>query len=90
VDVESLAVQLARWAHEFRPGARDEALADRALLDTVAVALAGRRHPVTRLAAELPPGPRWAVAGHVLDFDDPAVDDAPQRRLRTGGPGHRW
>jgi 2-methylcitrate dehydratase PrpD len=40
------------------------------LLDTVAVTLAGRDEPVTRVAAGLPEGPRWAVAGHVLDFDD--------------------
>lgn len=66
----SLAVALARWAHELRPAAADEQLADRALIDTVAVTLAGRGHPVARLAADLPPGPRWAVAGHVLDFDD--------------------
>ena len=36
----------------------------------MAVTLAARGHPVTRLAAGLPDGARWAVAGHVLDFDD--------------------
>ena len=46
------------------------ALADRSLVDTVAVALAARDHRVTRLAASLPDGARWAVAAHVLDFDD--------------------
>jgi 2-methylcitrate dehydratase PrpD len=68
--VGSLAVELAGWAHGLRPEAADDRLADRALLDVLAVALAGRRHPVARLAAELPPAVRWAVAGHVLDFDD--------------------
>ncbi len=32
--------------------------------DTVAVTLAARDHRVTRLAAGLPDGARWAVAGH--------------------------
>ncbi len=64
------ALALARWAHDFRPTPEDLALADRSLLDTVAVALAARRSPVTRVAASLPEGARWAVAGHVLDFDD--------------------
>ena len=34
------------------------------------MALAARQHRVTRLAASLPDGARWAVAAHVLDFDD--------------------
>jgi 2-methylcitrate dehydratase PrpD len=66
----SAATALARWADELRPTADDVALADRSLTDTVAVALAARDHPVTRLAAGLPHGSRWAVAAHVLDFDD--------------------
>jgi 2-methylcitrate dehydratase PrpD len=68
--VGSLAVALAGWAHGLRPGREDLELADRSLADTVAVALAARDHPVTGLAAELPEGARWAVAAHVLDFDD--------------------
>jgi 2-methylcitrate dehydratase PrpD len=68
--VGSLAMTLAAWAHALRPGPDDLELADRSLLDTVAVALAARGHPVTRLAAELPECARWAVAAHVLDFDD--------------------
>ncbi len=66
----SVAVALARWAAELEPEPGDLELADRSLLDTVAVALAARHHRVTRLAASLPEGARWAVAGHVLDFDD--------------------
>lgn len=66
----SAALALGQWAHGLRPAAADLALADRSLADTVAVTLAARDHPVTRLAASLPEAARWAVAGHVLDFDD--------------------
>ena len=66
----ALAATLAEWAHGLRPGEADLDLAGRSLRDTVAVALAARDHPVTRLAAQLPEGARWAVAAHVLDFDD--------------------
>jgi 2-methylcitrate dehydratase PrpD len=67
---EPLAGRLGQWAHDLRPSPDDLDLADRALTDTVAVALAARDHRVPRLAASLPEGPRWAVAAHVLDFDD--------------------
>ena len=50
----SVAVTLARWAAELTPDADDVALADRSLLDTVAVALAARHHRVTALATSLP------------------------------------
>ena len=66
----SVAVTLARWAGRLEPEPGDLELADRSLLDTVAVTLAARDHRVTRLAAALPEAARWAVAGHVLDFDD--------------------
>jgi 2-methylcitrate dehydratase PrpD len=66
----STATALARWAHDLQPTAADLALADRSLLDTVAVALAARQHPVTRLAAGLGEGAHWAAAAHVLDYDD--------------------
>src|SRR5262245_32974076 len=68
----SVAVKLAEWAAGLEPGREDLELAQRSLLDTVAVTLAAREHRVTRLAAAagLPEGARWAVAGHVLDFDD--------------------
>jgi hypothetical protein len=65
-----VAVTLARWAEQLAPEPGDLELADRSLQDTVAVTLAARDHRVTRLAASLPDGARWAVAGHVLDFDD--------------------
>jgi 2-methylcitrate dehydratase PrpD len=66
----SLARDLAGWAVALRPSPADLALAERSLADTVAVALAGRDHPVTALARVLGEGGRWAAAGHVLDFDD--------------------
>ena len=66
----STARVLARWAHDLEPTAADFALADRSLLDTVAVTLAARDHPVTKIAASLTEPGRWATAGHVLDFDD--------------------
>src|SRR5207248_2751421 len=68
----SVAVTLAEWAAGLEPDREDLELAHRSLLETVAVTLAAREHRVTRLAAAagLPAGARWAVAGHVLDFDD--------------------
>ena len=42
-----VAVALAKWAHDLQPTADDLAPADRSLLDTVAVMLAARDHPVT-------------------------------------------
>ena len=64
------ASALGRWAHDLAPTDDDLALADRSLLDTVAVTLAARDHPVTKVAASLTEAGRWATAGHVLDFDD--------------------
>ena len=66
----SVSVGLAQWAAELAPDPGDMELAHRSLLDTVAVTLAGRHHRVTQLAASLPEHARWAIAGHVLDFDD--------------------
>ncbi len=68
--MSSVASALARWAHDLVPTDEDVELARRSLLDTVAVTLAARDHPVSRLAASLPEGARWAVAAHILDFDD--------------------
>lgn len=66
----TIASDLAEWAAGLRPGGDDLELARRALLDTVAVALAAREHPVAGLAAGLPEAARWAAVAHVLDFDD--------------------
>jgi len=70
ISVTSTASALAQWAHDLAPSDEDLALAGRSLLDTVAVTLAARDHPVTALAARLGEGGHWAAAGHVLDFDD--------------------
>src|SRR5580693_1515943 len=64
------ASALGQWAHDLAPTDEDLALADRSLADTIAVTLAAREHPLTKVAASLGDGGRWATAGHVLDFDD--------------------
>jgi 2-methylcitrate dehydratase PrpD len=69
-EVRSTAELLARWAVEATPKAADLELAQTALIDTVAVAMAGAGHPLTRLVAGLPPAARWAAQAHVLDYDD--------------------
>lgn len=66
----SVSSTLAQWATQFDPSREDLALADRALLDTVAVTIAGRDEPIHQVAACLPEAARWSVAGHILDFDD--------------------
>jgi 2-methylcitrate dehydratase PrpD len=66
----SVASSLAAWATSLHETTKDEALADRSLRDTVAVALAGADQPVVRYASELQNVGQWAAAAHVLDFDD--------------------
>lgn len=66
----SIAVELAEWAANLAPTNDDRELADRSLVDTIAVAIAGRGEPVVTTAAALPEAARWAIAAHVLDFDD--------------------
>jgi 2-methylcitrate dehydratase PrpD len=65
-----LAEDLAQWAVGLDPSAEDLELGDRALLDTMAVALAARGHPLVQVAGGLDDAARWASIGHVLDFDD--------------------
>jgi 2-methylcitrate dehydratase PrpD len=65
-----VADELARWATAFEPSADDLALADRALLDTIAVATAAREHPIAEILDGLSETAAWAVLAHVLDFDD--------------------
>ena len=66
----NLAATLADWATTYRPDAGDLALAQRSLLDTLAVTLAAREHPIRPVAGTLPDAARWSALGHVLDFDD--------------------
>ncbi|MDP9397546.1 MAG: MmgE/PrpD family protein, partial [Actinomycetota bacterium] len=61
---------MARWATELVPTDEDLALADRSLVDTLAVTVGARRSPLVPVVAELPEAARWAALGHVLDFDD--------------------
>jgi len=65
-----VATALAEWATGYEPTPEDLALARRSLTDTVAVALAARREPILGIAASLTEAGRWAVASHILDFDD--------------------
>jgi 2-methylcitrate dehydratase PrpD len=65
-----LAEDLAEWAVGLDPDAEDLELGERALLDTMAVTLAARGHPLVQVAGGLGDAARWASIGHVLDFDD--------------------
>jgi len=66
-----IASTLATWAVDTVPEDADRALADRGLLDTVAVALAARAHPIRQVTAALDgDAARWATLAHVIDFDD--------------------
>ena len=67
----TVAESLAHWALATEPTAEDLALADRSLLDTVAVALAARTHPIRPVVDALHTQvARWAALAHVIDFDD--------------------
>ncbi|HEX6745180.1 MAG TPA: MmgE/PrpD family protein [Solirubrobacteraceae bacterium] len=65
-----VAASLAAWAAGLEPSDDDLALARRSLVDTVAVAIAARGHPIGDLLGELSEAETWAVRAHVLDFDD--------------------
>lgn len=66
----SLAEQLSSWAVGLAPTEDDLALADDALVDTVAVALAAHDHPIGAVTAPLTDAGRWSTLAHVLDYDD--------------------
>src|SRR3954462_7912574 len=65
-----VAESLAAWAVGLEPSEDDLALARRSLVDTVAVAIAARAHPIGDLLGELSEAEAWGVLAHVLDFDD--------------------
>jgi 2-methylcitrate dehydratase PrpD len=69
-EIRSTAASLAQWAADAEPCAADLDLAQIALIDTVAVAMAGADHPLTKTVAGLSPAARWAAQAHVLDYDD--------------------
>ena len=64
------AAELAAWAAALEPTEEDLRLAQRSIVDTVAVALAATRDPIGELAPQLGQAGRWATIAHVLDFDD--------------------
>jgi 2-methylcitrate dehydratase PrpD len=66
----SLALDLSTWASHYVVTSDDLELADRSLLDTLAVAVAGRDEPAVRQASVMSEAGRWAVAAHIIDFDD--------------------
>ncbi|HEY6933119.1 MAG TPA: MmgE/PrpD family protein [Marmoricola sp.] len=65
-----IAADLAAWAAALAPTPADHVLADRALLDSIACAVAARQHPVVGRSRALGEAGRWGVATHVLDLDD--------------------
>jgi len=64
------ADELADWAASLAPSGEGLALAERSLLDTVAVMSAARRHPLCRVFGRLTETGRLAALAHVLDYDD--------------------
>ena len=68
--MRSIAEELAAWAVELRPTTQDLELAQRSLLDTVAVTIAARNEPIVDMVSGLSDSLRWAAIGHALDFDD--------------------
>ncbi|MDO5698950.1 MAG: MmgE/PrpD family protein [Dermatophilus congolensis] len=66
-----VAGALADWAVQLEPTADDLALAQRALIDSVAVALAAADEPIAQIAARgLEEAGMWATMTHIVDFDD--------------------
>lgn len=73
MSTDTLAAQaLADWAARLDPDDADLALAQRALVDSVAVALASADEPIGEIAARggLGEAGCWATLTHILDFDD--------------------
>jgi len=60
-----LAEDLAQWAVGLDPSAEDLELGERALLDTMAVALAARGHPLVQVAGGLDDAARDAIVARV-------------------------
>ena len=68
--MDSIAEALGRWAASFDPSPADLALAQGALIDTAAVAVAARDDVLAPLGASLGEAGRWAFLAHLLDYDD--------------------
>jgi 2-methylcitrate dehydratase PrpD len=65
-----IAAWLARHAQTPRNTESDERVAHRALIDTLAVAAAGRGHADARLFSHLGRAGRFAALAHLQDYDD--------------------
>ena len=61
---------LAEWVTSHRATSEEMALADRSLIDTLAVTAAALEHPDAPLARQLGVGGRIAMIAHLLDYDD--------------------
>jgi 2-methylcitrate dehydratase PrpD len=92
-----VAEQLASWAAGLEPSDDDLALAQRSLVDTLAVATAARRHPIRDVFGDLSEGEAWAVLAHVLDFDDLHMESTSHvsavcvpAALASGGDAHAY
>ena len=95
--VTPLATDIATWAAGLVPSDEDVDLASRSLVDTLAVTLAARHHPLRRIAEALTATCRWAAIGHVLDFDDLHVESTTHvsvvctaAALATGGSARAY
>src|SRR5215207_4863102 len=93
----SVAEDLAGWAIDLRASEEDLALADRALVDTIAVTVAARAHPIRDVLGELPEDAAWATLAHVLDFDDLHMESTTHisaicvpAALAAGGGAHAY
>lgn len=61
---------LAGWTQQLEPSGEDAVLARQSLIDTCAVMLAAAADPMLDRARPLGEAGLWAVAAHLLDFDD--------------------
>lgn len=70
----SVASQLAQWAIDYAPHEDDGKLAQLAVQDALACALAARDEELLRAASMLPEAALWGVAAHALDLDDVHIE----------------
>jgi 2-methylcitrate dehydratase PrpD len=64
------AERLAAWAADLAPNGAEVELAQRSLVDTVAVILAAREDTLAGVVSGETRSARWAALAHILDFDD--------------------
>jgi 2-methylcitrate dehydratase PrpD len=95
--MQDTATRLAAWVQSLTPSSSERQAADVALLDTVAVAVAGMDQPVAALVEDAPEAARWATIAHVLDYDDLHVPSTTHvsvvcvpATLATSGSAHAY